>query len=44
VETYVTGLVTDVSGVAAVVLTATIGLGLAIFLVFWGLNKLKGAA
>ena len=43
VETYVTGLVSDFGGVAAVVLTATVGLGIAIFLLFWGINKLKGA-
>ena len=43
VQEYVVGLVSDFGGVAAVVLTATIGLGIAIFLLFWGINKLKGA-
>jgi len=42
-QTFITGYVTDIGGVAAVVLTATIGLGIAIWLVFKFLKWLKGA-
>lgn len=42
VQTWLTGQVTDYSEVAAAVITATVLLGLGIYLVFWGLNKIKG--
>jgi peroxiredoxin family protein len=42
VETYITGLVTDVGGVAAAIIAVTVALGLGVYLVFWGLNKIKG--
>lgn len=42
VETYVTTQITNLGGNAAVIITASILLGLGIFLVFWGLNKIKG--
>lgn len=42
IQTFGTGYVTDLGGVAAVVLTATIGLGIGIFLTFWVVNKIKG--
>lgn len=42
VESFVTGMVTDAGGVAAVIITATILLGFGIFLVFKGLRWLKG--
>jgi hypothetical protein len=42
VETFATGLISDASGVAAVVISATVVLGLSIFLVFKGLSWLKG--
>jgi uncharacterized membrane protein len=42
VETWITDQVTTLGGNAAVILTATILLGIGIFLVFWGINKVKG--
>ena len=42
VETFVTGMVTDATGVAAAVISVTVLLGLGIFLVFKGLSWLKG--
>jgi uncharacterized membrane protein len=42
VETYITSQVTTLGGNAAVIITATVVLGLGIYLVFWGLNKIKG--
>jgi len=42
-QTFITGYVTDIGAVAAVVLTATIGLGIAIWLVFKFLGWLRGA-
>jgi len=42
VQTFLTTQVSDFGEVAAAVITATILLGLGIYLVFWGLNKIKG--
>lgn len=42
VETWVTAQVTDMGEVAGAVIGATVLLGLGIYLVFWGLNKIKG--
>jgi peroxiredoxin family protein len=42
VETFVTGKVTEMSQVAGAVIAVTVALGLGIYLVFWGLNKIKG--
>jgi hypothetical protein len=42
VETFVTGKVTEMGEVAGAVIAATVLLGLGIYLVFWGLNKIKG--
>jgi hypothetical protein len=42
VKTWVEGQVTEYGQVAAGVITATVLLGLGIYLVFWGVNKIKG--
>jgi hypothetical protein len=42
VEQWVVGRVTEMGEVAAAVIAATVILGLGIYLVFWGLNKIKG--
>jgi uncharacterized membrane protein len=42
VETWVSSQVTTLGGNAAVIITATVLLGIGIYLVFWGLNKIKG--
>lgn len=42
IETWVTGQVTTLGGNAAAIITATVLLGIGIYLVFWGLNKIKG--
>jgi len=42
VQTYLTTQITTLGGNAAVVITATVLLGLGIYLVFWGINKVKG--
>jgi len=42
-QAYITGLTSDVGGAAAVVITATIAVGVGIWLVFKFLGWLKGA-
>jgi len=42
IETFITGQVTDMGEIAGAVIGATVLLGLGIYLVFWGINKIKG--
>jgi hypothetical protein len=42
VETWIESQVTTLGGNAAQVITATVLLGIGIYLVFWGVNKIKG--